>query len=61
VVWVIEKLSASRQLAAKTMAMLAFQFKPGMPVLALSCSPFLAIVMDAQTKNQNQQMAAKRP
>jgi hypothetical protein len=50
------------------MAMLAFQFKPGMPrlalampVLALSCSPFLAIVMDAQTKKQNQQMAAKRP
>jgi hypothetical protein len=43
------------------MAMQAPQFKPGMPALALSYSPFLAIVISAQTKNQNQQTQAERP
>jgi hypothetical protein len=50
------------------MAMQAPQFKPGMPglalampALALSYSPFLAIVISAQTNNQNQQTQAEHP
>src|SRR5262249_43388406 len=44
VVWVIAKLSALLR-GAKTMAMRALEFKPAMSVVALSCSPFLAIVL----------------
>src|SRR5262249_18085460 len=54
VVWVIAKLSALLRGAPKTMAMPALEFKPAMSVVALSCSPFLAIVLYAQPKNQNQ-------
>jgi carboxymethylenebutenolidase len=48
-------------LTPKTMAMPASQFKPAMPGLALSCSPFLAIVLNAQPKKQNQRNGSETP
>jgi carboxymethylenebutenolidase len=45
-------------LTPKTMAMPASQFKPA---LALSCSPFLAIVLNAQPKEQNQRNGSETP
>ena len=47
----------------KTMAIRAARFKGRMPasLIALSCSGFLAIVLNARTKNQNQQTANETP
>src|SRR5690349_19770340 len=61
VVWVIAKtlrFGCPRGLTPKTMAMPAAQFKPA---LALSCSPFLAIVLNAQPKEQNQRNGSETP